>query len=104
MKFAARLARCFGCSEESSQHPNSLRRAPHSTNYDLEALKLHANKHNNYDINSKNLDVIWCVMMIKFSEDSNFLANNLVGCRTHPSGGCLYVGNDRAASDIDVLK
>ncbi len=71
MKFVARLARCFGCSEET-MHPNTLKRAPHSTNYDMEALKLHANKHNNYDINSKNLDIIWsativCLGFSKFS-------------------------------------
>ena len=107
MKFAARLARCFGCSDETPHHSNTLKRAPHSTNYDLEALKLHANKHNNYDINSKNLDIIWLVdiVWLKIVKFSRYTFNCHLGVvRRHPSGGCLYVGNDRSASDIDVLK
>ncbi len=64
MKFVSRrLARCFGCSEETP-NVNSLRRSSHSTNYDLEALKLHISKHNDFDINSKNLDIIWLVQTI----------------------------------------
>ena len=115
MKFP-RLACCFGVDRNKTQisssgNPPALNDVKVSrgvgsqpTDYNQEAQKIFSilKDDPDSDLNHRDLDVIWYVInCFRFHLKSILRYGS---GREHASGGQLFVGNQRAASDLDVLK